>query len=56
MSKAISHNRRRFIGTAAITIAATYLGVTGCAGQQHGLAVIGVHAPEFAEVYAFTIG
>src|SRR5262245_56829512 len=34
MSKAISHSRRRFFGTATMTIAATWLGVTGCAGQQ----------------------
>src|SRR6266508_3719096 len=34
MSKAISHNRRRFIGAATITIAATCLGLTGCARQQ----------------------
>ena len=30
----INHDRRRFLGTAAITIAATQLGVIGSAGAQ----------------------
>jgi thiol-disulfide isomerase/thioredoxin len=36
MSGAFNHDRRRFIGTAAMTIAATQLGMMGCAVAQSG--------------------
>src|SRR2546425_9668622 len=34
MSDEITYDRRRFLGTAAMTIAATQLGVIGSAGEQ----------------------
>jgi pimeloyl-ACP methyl ester carboxylesterase len=34
MSEEINHNRRRFLGTAAMTIAATQLGMFGCTSVQ----------------------
>ena len=36
MSEEINHDRRRFLGTAAMTIAAAQLGMIGSAGAQSG--------------------
>jgi hypothetical protein len=37
MSEAISHDRRRFLGTAAMSIAAAQLGMIGSANAQRGM-------------------
>ena len=46
MSEEINHDRRRFIGTAAMTVAAVPFGVVGCAVQRMAR----------AEAFAFTFG
>jgi thiol-disulfide isomerase/thioredoxin len=39
MSEAIDHDRRRFLGAVALTLAAAQFGVTGCASAQSGSAI-----------------